>query len=135
MSAFTRLQAVICQRSIDQLMKDNPGIFLAVVATTDGFEVVSAPVRVDEGGEASRLAAMSSSMLALAEAMVREADLSICNDVLVDCAAGRLLLLSVPVSDARFVLCVGARGDTTLGHVLAAGRLCAEEMSKRLQLS
>ena len=131
MSAFSRLQATICQRGIDQLLRDNSGIRQALVATSDGFEIVTAPPHTAE--TAAQLAAMSSSMLALAEAMVREARLSTCNDVLVDCEAGRLMLLSVPLQDTQFVLCVASGNDTTLGHVLSSARLCAQEISRRLQ--
>jgi predicted regulator of Ras-like GTPase activity (Roadblock/LC7/MglB family) len=133
-SAFSKLQAAICQRSIDQLLKDTAGIMRAVVATTDGFEVVHAPQLAEESGDGgARLAAMSSSMLALAEAMAKEGNLTECNDVLVDCSDGRMLLLSVPAQEARFVLCVAASSSSTLGHVLAAARLCAQEMSRKLK--
>ncbi len=132
MSAFPNLKAAIAQRAIDQLFNDTSGIKRIVFATTDGFEIVHAPLMVESDGGA-RLAAMSSSMLALAEAMAREGNLSTCNDVLVDCSEGKLLLLSVPTSEARFVLCVVAGSHSTLGHILVASRLCAQELSRKLQ--
>jgi uncharacterized protein len=97
-----------------------------MVATIDGFELAAhLPNRVD----AARLAAMTSSLLALAEALCLDSTVGDCHDITVDARHGRILLMDIPHPAQRLVLCVLCSNKVTLGQVLWAVRNCRDTLS------
>ena len=65
----TRLLQAVCQSVVESLVSQTSGIDSAAIVTGDGFEVASV---LRSGLSAEKLAAMSSSQLALSEAMASE---------------------------------------------------------------
>jgi uncharacterized protein len=121
--------AAICQASIDALVEQHADIAGALVSTVDGFAVAS-QVRPPVSGE--RLAAMTSSLVALAEAISHEGRTGECRDVVIDASAGRVLLMDVPQPGHTLLLTVLCDASATLGQVLWAARHCRRDMSDRL---
>ena len=107
--------------ALDHLIADVPGVRSAVVATGDGFELA---VASNSGLSGERLAALSSSMLALAQASLRELKIGGTGSVLVESSGGRLLIAEAATQSWPVVLCVAADGETVAGKLLWAARRC-----------
>lgn len=127
----SRIETAIYYTHIDALMTLQPEITGALVSTVDGFEIAS---RLANGVSAAKLSAMTSSLLALAEAMCTEAASGACRDLVIDAEAGRLLLMELPRRTQNLVLAVQCTNKVTLGQVLWAVRSCREELSRRLEV-
>lgn len=113
------------QSALDALLDDLPGVRSAVVATADGFELAVAS-RSSLSGE--RLAALSSSMLALAQASLRELQIAGSGSVLVESGGGKLLIAEAATPPWPVVLCLVADGEAMAGKLLWAARRCVETL-------
>ena len=95
MSAAPRFGQRLASVSSEQLAKfgsETPGISLAVLSTTDGFEVAS--YRADHAVSA-KIAAMGSSLQALSEAITREAGLKIGRKLIIESDDGCVLAIGL----------------------------------------
>lgn len=118
-------EEAICLKLIEALVEERVEIDGAVVSTTDGFEVAA-----HLGGKqsAAKLSAMTSSLIALAQAISDESGIGACNDMLIEASAGRLLLMEIPRADRPLLLAVLCDRDSTMGQVLWAVRRCRDEI-------
>ena len=101
----------------EALMADVSGARAVLVATPDGFDLAHAgalPL------DASRLAAMVSSMAALGDAASREAAIGQPHCMVVDSSAGRLVMRSVQWRGEPMVVVLLADTSALLGMVLNA---------------
>jgi predicted regulator of Ras-like GTPase activity (Roadblock/LC7/MglB family) len=130
-SIVTRTEAAICHMRIDTLMATQPEITGVLISTVDGFEIAS---KLSPGLSAAKLAAMTSSLLALSGAMCAETANGTCRDLVIDADAGRVLLMELPHRNQNLVLAVLCTGKVTLGQVLWAVRSCREDLSRRLNV-
>jgi uncharacterized protein len=121
--------SAVCQRHIDRLVEAHAQIDGALVSTVDGFEMAS---RVNGEVSAARLAAMTSSFLALAEAISEESAVGTCRDLVIDAKSGRVLLMEISRGTQKFVLTVLCDNSETLGQVLWAARSCRELIAREL---
>ena len=118
----------VCQRLIDALVATHDEITGALVCSVDGFEIAgSLPAALS----AAKLAAMTSSLVALGEAVSGEGGVGGCLNVVIESQAGRLMMMDIP-GDSRNLLTVISDDSATLGHVLWAVRECAQELSLRM---
>jgi predicted regulator of Ras-like GTPase activity (Roadblock/LC7/MglB family) len=130
MTPLTENEKAACQTALVDLVNTTSGVEAALLASPDGFEVVSATrTRAIDG---PRLAAMSSSMIALGTAMASDLKLDVCRNMHIEAGQGVVLLLTVPCTRTGLVLSALAPKDTTLGLVLVAARACAQVIAKRL---
>jgi uncharacterized protein len=131
MNPLTDSELVACKRALLALVNnDTTGVEAALLASPDGFEVVSATrVRRIDG---PRLAAMSSSLLALGTALASELNLDVCRNMHIDAGEGLVLLQTVPCARVELVLSALPPKDTTLGMMLMATRQCAQTIGRRL---
>jgi predicted regulator of Ras-like GTPase activity (Roadblock/LC7/MglB family) len=126
-----RVETTIYQTHIEALMTLQPEISGVLISTVDGFEIAS---RLAQGKSAAKLSAMTSSLLALAEAMCTETAGGACRDLVIDAEAGRVLLMELPHRTQNLVLAVLCSNKITLGQVLWAVRNCREHLSRRLNM-
>jgi len=115
----TRIGAALLQN----FAAANPDVTLAVLTSGDGFEVASHPP-----GQAMtpRIAAMSSSMQALSEALTREAGLVDNRNLIIETGGGTVLILGLATTP-RLSLAIVAKSGELLGKLLWASRnLCAK---------
>lgn len=117
-AALAQLQALVTQ---------NPGIKLAVVTSADGFEIAAHPAQP----VTQRIAAMSSSLQALSEAIAKEAGLNDSRNLVVESANGTIVILGIAVVP-RLSLAVVASGDEILGRLLWLARNCCSELERTL---
>jgi predicted regulator of Ras-like GTPase activity (Roadblock/LC7/MglB family) len=104
---------------LEDFANENADVVLAVLTSSDGFEVAAYPV-----GRAmtARIAAMSSSMQALAEALGREAGQGKNRSVVIETDSGFLLVLGLAKTVPPMSLAVVAAGNELLGRLLWATR-------------
>jgi predicted regulator of Ras-like GTPase activity (Roadblock/LC7/MglB family) len=111
LSALARASA---QREAEQFINDVDGVTAVVVATIDGFDVVSV---MRSSVEAARIAAMASSISAISAVVSQEAGLGNSKSVIIDTDSGFAMVYSVPRPDAELVINVIANGSAVLGQV------------------
>ena len=117
------------RQQLDSFVSGTPGTTLAVLTSGDGFEITAHPRGLPT---ARRLAAMSSSLQALAEAMVQEAGLVRIRNLIIESDGGTVIVLGIGAVTPRLSLTVVAAGDETLGRLLWASRECCAALEQRL---
>lgn len=122
-------RAAICHDHLEAMVRDTAGIDSAAIVTGDGFEL-AAVLRHDVSG--NKLAAMSSSLLALSEAVVEELKMRGCRNVIVEGEGGTVVMIRVPASGSDLLMSVLCRESAVLGSVLYAARMCAARVGVQL---
>jgi predicted regulator of Ras-like GTPase activity (Roadblock/LC7/MglB family) len=98
-----------------------PGLLGSLVATGDGFEVAAFS---DGSYTVSKLAAMSSAMHGLGSAVVKEAGLQGCRDVIVDSLGGKIVFMSIPGTSEELLLMAISDQRAPFGQLLLGCRKC-----------
>jgi predicted regulator of Ras-like GTPase activity (Roadblock/LC7/MglB family) len=130
MTPMTESEKAACERALVDLVNSSSGVEASLLASPDGFEVVSATRAQRLDGP--RLAAMSSSMLALGTAMAQDLRLDGCRNIHMEAGDGVVLLLTVPCDRMGLVLSALAHKGSTLGMVLVATRNSAKAIGRLL---
>lgn len=130
MTPLTEFEKAACERALVDLVNTSSGVEAVLLASPDGFEVVSATraQRID----GPRLAAMSSSMLALGAAMAQDLRLDGCRNIHMEAGDGVVVMLTVQCDRMGLVLSALAHKGSTLGMVLVATRNCAQNITRLL---
>jgi predicted regulator of Ras-like GTPase activity (Roadblock/LC7/MglB family) len=119
-----------CSDALYELKAQIAGFVSAGVVGPDGFEIASVATRPIE---ISKLAALSSTLVAVAEAFSLESGEKPCREVILENdGGGRTLLLGMPVQNANYALFVTAGVGVTLGLVLSRTRMCANKIQNLL---
>ena len=108
----------------------NAGVLLTVLTTSDGFEVAAHPA---DSATAARIAAMSSSIQALSEALVREAGLSANRSLILETDTGTVVVLGLAETSPKMSLTVVATGSELLGKLLWATRNLCKALESSLR--
>jgi predicted regulator of Ras-like GTPase activity (Roadblock/LC7/MglB family) len=108
----------------------NAGVRLAMLTSSDGFEVAVHPA---DSATTTRIAAISSSIQALSEALASEAGLSGSRSLIVETDTGTVLVLGLADSSLRMSLAVVATGSELLGKLLWASRNLCTELASSLR--
>ena len=114
-----------CEAYLQKLVSSTSGVIAALVVTSDGFEVASV-LHNDLSPE--KMAAMTSSMLALGEAVLSEANLNDCQNVVIESNGGLIIMLAIGDPKKELLLSVITNGQAMLGQVLWAARQCCERV-------
>jgi uncharacterized protein len=125
----TSPQSRAAQRQLTEFVAANPDITLAVVTSSDGFEFATHP----PAAVAQRIAAMSSSLQALSEAIAREAGRGRSRNLIIETDDGTILVLGIPNTTPRMSLAVVASGSEILGRLLWATRNCCVALENDLK--
>lgn len=110
--------------ALEAFVASVPGIRSAVLASVDGFVMAQAAT----AGNGDRLAAMTSSMLGLADAVARELALGALETLMLEAGDGKVLMLAVPTATRPLLLMAACSQRSTAGHVLWAARECARRI-------
>jgi predicted regulator of Ras-like GTPase activity (Roadblock/LC7/MglB family) len=119
---------VVGVRHLRTFAAANPDVTLAVLTSSDGFEVASHPP-----GQAmtARIAAMSSSMQALSEALTREAGLTDNRNLIIETGSGTVMILGLATTP-RLSLAIVAKSGELLGKLLWASRNLCKTLESNL---
>jgi predicted regulator of Ras-like GTPase activity (Roadblock/LC7/MglB family) len=126
---LNQIEAALCQRQIDALIEAHGEVRGVLVSTVDGFEVAA---NMRGKSSPAKMAAMTSSLLALGEAVSDEGEVGNCVDMVIDATAGRVLLMDIPHATRKLLLTVLSDNASTLGQVLWAVRACRQEIGRLL---
>lgn len=96
------------------MLNEVSGVTAVVIATVDGFDVASV---IKGNAEASRIAAMASSISAISSVVSQEAQLGRNKSVIIDTEAGFAVVYSVHREDAELVINVIANSSAILAQV------------------
>jgi predicted regulator of Ras-like GTPase activity (Roadblock/LC7/MglB family) len=127
---FSDEAARAAHRHLKDLMDANPPVVLSVLTSGDGFELAAHPARRPHS---QRVAAMSSSLQALSEAIVREAGLNNSRSLIIESETGTIVVLGLANITPRISLAVVASGNELLGRLLWAARNCCQSLERSLQ--
>ena len=118
-----------CQAHLDALRHDHREVVGTLLSTMDGFEVAAS---VGAQISPKKMAAMTSSLLALAEAVSRESSVGQCRDLVIESSAGLVLMMDVPSSAHKSVLTVLCTETAVLGRIRWAARNTREAIAQAL---
>lgn len=117
------------QIQIQQLLNTVSGVEFVMLCTSDGFEIALANKKnVNNSG---KIAAVSSSILAMVTAFISEINLVGCQTITLDAENGKALLTSIPHPKHPLVLVAMTNKDILLGQMLYEVKATSELLSKR----
>lgn len=111
---------------VQSMLVSVQGLNSVLLSSTDGFELAAAYKGSDLPG--GKIAAVSSSILALVEAFVGEINLKGCQTVSLEAENGKAFLASIPAPHHPMVLVVIANYNVLMGQVFHSIR----DVSQRL---
>lgn len=114
------------EKALQRLLEMCAGATGALVATADGF--VTARVFKQEIADKS-LAAITSSAMSLAEALVNETGQGPCQNLIIEGQGGHVV--SLRINHTRVLTAMATR-NTRLGMLLSAAKVCAEQLASTL---
>lgn len=115
---------------LESFANANTGVLLTVLTTSDGFEVAAHPA---DSATAARVAAMSSSIQALSEALAREAGLSANRSLILETDTGTVVVVGLTETSPKMSLAVVATGTELLGKLLWATRNLCKALESSLR--
>jgi predicted regulator of Ras-like GTPase activity (Roadblock/LC7/MglB family) len=116
------------EASIEQLMNSVAGIQNVILASTDGFELCAA----QRGGtvQGSKLAAVSSSILALVQAFLGEIQFTGCQSMTLEAENGKAIIAAVNSTNHPMLLVITTGKSVLLGHLLHSLKTCTQELAR-----
>jgi predicted regulator of Ras-like GTPase activity (Roadblock/LC7/MglB family) len=112
--------------SLKSLLERSPALRFACLGTADGRTFAHAAIEGVTGPE--RIAAMTSSILALSESFAKDALRGNCNYSVVSTQHGSIIVVRVPVTRGSFMLSVGSDGSELVALTLRAALDEAERL-------
>ncbi|MBB6093326.1 hypothetical protein HNQ60_002204 [Povalibacter uvarum] len=128
-SPFKPAAVEAAQRHLEAFALGNSDVALTVLTSGDGFEIAAYPAK---GPVTARVAAMSSSMQALAQALTREAGLGRNRSLIVETDTGSAIVLDLDDTLPRTSLAVIASNRELLGKLIWASRNLCKQLEKTL---
>lgn len=107
------------------------GLHGVVVASLDGFALAEVG-RAD--GTAERLAAMTSSMLGLANALGRELQIGALDTLILDAEDGKVLMLTIPSQPPRLLMAACSQA-CVMGQILWQAKQCVHAIAEAMAAS
>lgn len=116
--------ASACRGILETLAARCNGLIWASVSTRDGIEVASIG-----GAPNEKLSVIVSTMHALSDGIVAEADLGECRSTILEAGKGRVVILSVPGETESLVLAGMGTPNTSLGMLLSCCAMACQEVT------
>lgn len=123
-SRLSRTAIEAIRRQLQQFGETSPGVQVAVLSSADGFEV-AAFHSPGAATAAARVAAMSSSITALGDAITRETGLNGSRNLIIESDNGAIVLLALKEARPALALAIVANKQAILGHLLWSARNAA----------
>lgn len=111
---------------IGNILADVPGVEFVMACSADGFKLASADKK--SAGNSGKLAAVSSSILAMVQAFMGEISLHGCQSLTLEAENGQAVLTAIPHDEYPMILAVLASKDILLGQLLYCIKKSAEEI-------
>ena len=101
---------------IQEIIHSVRGVNFIMLCSTDGFEL--ATIHKKDNYNNGKLAAVSSSILAMVSAFMQEIHLNGCQSITLDAENGKAILASVPSANHPMIIIALAEKDILLGQLL-----------------
>ena len=124
-----RTERALCQKHLDTLLDAYPDISGALVSSIDGFDIAA---RLPPALSPATLSAMTSSQVALGQAICSETGIGASLNIVIEADSGRVLMLDIPNRRRKLLLTVLCRDGVSLGSVLWPVRRCAQDIGQLL---
>ncbi|WP_082987668.1 roadblock/LC7 domain-containing protein [Moraxella atlantae] len=105
----------LAKDALQDLLVSTNGLDGVLLASTDGFEVISLFQQNYDGG---KLSAVGSSILALVQALVTEAHLIGCRSVILDAENGKIMISAVPNANQPMIVILLTKQQVLLGQLM-----------------
>ena len=113
------------QQQIKEILTNVSGVEYVMICSSDGFELTSAYKKnVTNTG---KLAAVSSSILAMVQAFLSEIDLHGCQSITLEAENGKAFLSAVPNKNYPMLIVALTSQEVLLGQLLFSLKRCSEE--------
>lgn len=120
----------VCLERIDAMLRSSASLTFASVSTVDGRSF--AHRAVVDGITGPRIAALTSSLLALSESLATEGQFGKCDYSLTSADGGSIVLVRIPASKPIFALSVGVDNTDNVGTALHYSLSLARELAEAL---
>ncbi|MFW1737294.1 roadblock/LC7 domain-containing protein [Acinetobacter sp. ULE_I001] len=121
---------IYAEKQIRQLLNSVSGVEFIMLCTSDGFEIALANKKnINNSG---KIAAVSSSILALVTAFVSEINLVGCQTITLDAENGKALLTAIPHPKHPLVLVAMTNKDILLGQILYELKSTSELLTRNI---
>lgn len=116
------------QQQIKEILTNVSGVEYVMICSSDGFELTSAYKKnVTNTG---KLAAVSSSILAMVQAFLSEIDLHGCQSITLEAENGKAFLSAVPNKNYPMLIVALTSQEVLLGQLLFSLKRCSEKISQ-----
>ncbi|OTG94826.1 roadblock/LC7 domain-containing protein [Acinetobacter sp. ANC 3832] len=116
------------EKQIQQLLQAVSGIEFVMLCSSDGFEIALANKK--QVNNSGKIAAVSSSILAMVSAFISEINLNGCQTITLDAENGKALLTAVAHPKYPLVMVAVTAKDILLGQMLYETKATAETLAK-----
>ena len=103
------------KQNMNEILHQVSGVEYIMLCSTDGFELAAVHKKNIENS--GKLAAVSSSILAMVQAFLGEINLNGCQSITLDAENGKALLSAIPNKNHPMLLIVLTSKDVLLGHL------------------
>lgn len=117
---------------LNALLRDISEVEFTMLCSTDGFELSSASKKKIKN--AGKLAAVSSSILAMVQAFMGEINLEGCQSLTLDANNGKVVLTAIPNAKYPMVLVVLTSKHVLLGQLLYSIKKIVEAITKKTEI-
>ena len=104
----------VAEKEVENIAKEVNGIKAIVIATVDGFDIVS---RALDDTDPKRIAAMASSISAISHVVAQEASLGSGKNIIINTTNGFVVLQNVQFKEYEVVINIVAKDFAILGQV------------------
>lgn len=110
------------------ILNEVNGLEYVMLCSTDGFELSS--VHKKNVKNSGKLAAVSSSILAMVQAFLGEINLNGCQSITLDAENGKALISAIPNQKYPMLIVAITSKDVMLGHLLIEVKKCSQEIAE-----
>ena len=115
------------RKLIQEVLNEVSGIDFVMLCSSDGFELALASKKnLTNGG---KIAAVSSSILAMVSAFISEIDLTGCKTITLDADNGKVILVGVEHANYPMVIVTVASQNVLIGQLLYALKKVSESLA------
>ena len=118
----------IGEAQINEVLMGVSGVHFVMLCSSDGFEL--ATVYKKEIQNRSKIAAVSSSILAMVAAFINEIKLDGCQTITLDAENGKVVLSTVSTANHPMIIVTMSAKDVLLGSLLHAVKRASENIAK-----
>lgn len=116
------------KEEMQDLLMNVRGVNYVMLCSTDGFEL--GHVHKKDSYNSTKLAAVSSSILAMVAAFMNEIHLEGCQSITLDADNGKAILTAIPSSKHPLILVTLTEKDVLLGQLLYSLKTASNRISK-----